>query len=111
MPGKRARPVRRGADGKELHLQYLASGLPNFCEDVGSRWVPYAAINANVHAETALAAVIRCLRRTGLMGTLTCDRDPRWVGSQSLERFSQCPAAVPAWRGEHAERVPAAAAR
>jgi hypothetical protein len=82
-----------------------------FFEDVGSRWVPYAEINANFHAETALAAVIRCLRRTGLIGTLTFDRDPRWVGSQSRERFSQCPAAVPALRGDHAERLSAAAAR
>jgi hypothetical protein len=40
-------------------------------EDVGRRHVLYSAISANFHAETALAAVIACLRRTGLIGKLT----------------------------------------
>jgi transposase InsO family protein len=73
-----------------------------FFEDVGSRQVPYAEINADFHAETALAAVIACLRRTGLIGTLTFDRDPRWVGSPSgrdfpsaLMRFLLCVGITP----------------
>jgi len=58
-----------------------------FFEDVGSRQVPSLEINATFHAETALAAVITCLRRTGLIGKLTFDRDPRWVGSPSGRDF------------------------
>jgi len=58
-----------------------------FFEEVGSRRVPYLEINADLHAETALAAVIACLRRTGLIGKLTIDRDPRWVGSPSGRDF------------------------
>jgi transposase InsO family protein len=56
-------------------------------EDVGSRQVVYAEISANFHAETALAAVVACLRRTGLIGKLTFDHDPRWVGSPSGRDF------------------------
>jgi hypothetical protein len=56
-------------------------------EDVGSRHVVYAEISSNFHAETALAAVIACLRRTGLIGKLTFDHDPRWVGSPSGRDF------------------------
>jgi hypothetical protein len=37
-------------------------------EDVGSRHVVSSEISSDFHAETALAAVIVCLRRTGLMG-------------------------------------------
>jgi hypothetical protein len=66
-------------------------------EDVGSRHVVYAEISSNFHAETALAAVVACLRRTGLIGKLTFDHDPRWVGSPSgwdfpsaLIRFLLC---------------------
>jgi Integrase core domain len=47
--------------------------------------------------DEALAAVIACLRRTGLIGKLTFDHDPRWVGSPSgrdfpsaLIRFLRC---------------------
>jgi hypothetical protein len=40
-------------------------------EDVGSRHVVYAEISSDFHAETALAAVVACLRRTGLIGKLT----------------------------------------
>jgi hypothetical protein len=58
-----------------------------FFEDVGSRHVVYSEISANFHAETALAAVIACLRRTGLIGKLTFDHDPRWVGSPSGRDF------------------------
>jgi transposase InsO family protein len=58
-----------------------------FFEDVGSRRVPYVEVNADFHAQTALAAVITCLRRTGLIGKLTFDRDPRWVGSPSGRDF------------------------
>lgn len=76
-------------------------------EDVGSRQVPYAEVNANFHAETALAAVIACLRRTGLIGKLTFDRDPRWVGAQ-WAGFPQRAHPVPALPGHHAERVPSA---
>jgi transposase InsO family protein len=56
-------------------------------EDVGSRYVVYSEISSNFHAETALAAVIACLRRTGLIGKLTFDHDPRWVGSPSGRDF------------------------
>jgi hypothetical protein len=56
-------------------------------EDVGSRHVVYSEISSNFHAETALAAVIACLRRTGLIGKLTFDHDPRWVGSPSGRDF------------------------
>ncbi len=56
-------------------------------EDVGSRQVVYAEISSDFHAETALAAVIACLRRTGLIGKLTFDHDPRWVGSPSGRDF------------------------
>lgn len=56
-------------------------------EDVGSRHVVYAEISSDFHAETALAAVIVCLRRTGLIGKLTFDHDPRWVGSPSGRDF------------------------
>ncbi len=56
-------------------------------EDVGSRHVVYSEISANFHAETALAAVIACLRRTGLIGKLTFDHDPRWVGAPSGRDF------------------------
>jgi transposase InsO family protein len=56
-------------------------------EEVGSRQVPSVEINADLHAETALAAVITCLRRTGLIGKLTFDHDPRWVGSPSGRDF------------------------
>jgi transposase InsO family protein len=56
-------------------------------EDVGSRQVVYAEISANFHAETSLAAVVACLRRTGLIGKLTFDHDPRWVGSPSGRDF------------------------
>jgi transposase InsO family protein len=58
-----------------------------FFEDVGSRQVPYAEVRSDFHAETALLAVIGCLRRTGLVGKLTFDRDPRWVGSPSGRDF------------------------
>jgi hypothetical protein len=68
-----------------------------FFEDVGSRHVVYAEVSSDFHAETALAAVIACLRRTGLIGKLTFDHDPRWVGSPSgrdfpsaLIRFLRC---------------------
>jgi hypothetical protein len=56
-------------------------------EDVGSRHVVYCEISSDFHAETALAAVIACLRRTGLIGKLTFDHDPRWVGSPSGRDF------------------------
>jgi hypothetical protein len=56
-------------------------------EDVGSRHVVYSEISSDFHAETALAAVIACLRRTGLIGKLTFDHDPRWVGSPSGRDF------------------------
>jgi hypothetical protein len=56
-------------------------------EDIGSRQVVYAEISSDFHAETALAAVISCLRRTGLIGKLTFDHDPRWVGSPSGRDF------------------------
>lgn len=56
-------------------------------EDVGSRQVVYSEISSNFHAETALAAVIACLRQTGLIGKLTFDHDPRWVGSPSGRDF------------------------
>jgi hypothetical protein len=73
-----------------------------FFEDVGSRQVPYAEVRSDFHAETALAAVIACLRRTGLVERLTFDRDPRWVGSPSgrdfpsaLIRFLLCVGVTP----------------
>jgi Integrase core domain len=71
-------------------------------EDVGSRHVVSAEISSNFHAETALAAVIACLRRTGLIGKLTFDHDPRWVGSpngrdfpSALIRFLLCVGVTP----------------
>jgi transposase InsO family protein len=79
-------------DGKRQHAMEAC-----FFEDVGSRQVPYAEVNADFHAETALEAVISCLRHTGLIGKLTIERDPRWVGSPSgcdfpsaLIRFLLC---------------------
>jgi transposase InsO family protein len=79
-------------DGKRLHAVEAC-----LFEDVGSRQVPYVEIRSDFHAQTALAAVITCLRRTGLIGKLTFDRDPRWVGSPSgrdfpsaLIRFLRC---------------------
>lgn len=55
--------------------------------DVGSRHVVYAERSSDFPAQTALAAVIACLRRTGLLGKLTFDHDPRWVGSPSGRDF------------------------
>jgi hypothetical protein len=83
-------PVEPGGKGQHVVEACLF-------EDVGSRQVPYVEINADFHAETALAAVITCLRRTGLIGKLTFDHDPRWVGSpcgrdfpSALIRFLPC---------------------
>lgn len=58
--------------GKRLHAVEVC-----FFEDVGSRQVVHAEVRSDFHAETALAAVITCLRRTGLVDMLTFDRDPR----------------------------------
>lgn len=69
-------------DGKRQHAVEAC-----FFEDVGSRQVPYAEVNADFHAETAMTAASACLRRTGLIGKLTFDRDPRWVGSPSGRDF------------------------
>jgi hypothetical protein len=69
-------------EGKRLHAVEAC-----LFEDVGSRQVPYVEIRSDFHAETALSAVITCLRRTGLIGKLTFDRDPRWVGSPSGRDF------------------------
>ena len=74
--------VRAEPDGKRQHAVETC-----FFLDVGSRYIPYAEVSANFHAETALAAVIALLRRTGLIGMLTIDRDPRWVGSPSGRDF------------------------
>jgi hypothetical protein len=74
--------VRAEPDGKRQHAVETC-----FFLDVGSRQMPYAEVNTDFHAETALAAVINCLRRTGVIGTLTIDRDPRWVGSPSGRDF------------------------
>jgi hypothetical protein len=87
MPGKRARPVRRGADGKGLHLQYLASGLPNNFVDAGTSTLLSAQVHSDFHAETALDAVLAFLRHWGRPSKLTFDRDPRWVGSASGRDF------------------------
>lgn len=69
-------------EGKRLHAVEAC-----LFEDVGSRQVPYVEIRSDFHAQTALEAVITCLRRTGLIDKLTFDRDPRWVGSPSGRDF------------------------
>ena len=74
--------VRPDPSGKRQHSVEAC-----FFLDVGSRHIPYAEVSANFHAETALAAVIELLRRTGLIGKLTFDHDPRWVGSPSGRDF------------------------
>lgn len=74
--------VRPDPSGKRQHAVEAC-----FFLDVGSRQVPYAEVSANFHAETALAAVMALLRRTGLIGKLTFDHDPRWVGSPSGRDF------------------------
>jgi transposase InsO family protein len=74
--------VRPDPSGKRQHSVEAC-----FFLDVGSRHIPYAEVSANFHAETALAAVIQLLRRTGLIGQLTFDHDPRWVGSPSGRDF------------------------
>jgi hypothetical protein len=63
-----------------------------------------------LHAETALAAVIACLRHTGLMGQLTFDHDPRWVGSPSGRDFPSALIRLPRLRRGPAEPVPASEA-
>jgi hypothetical protein len=58
-------------------------------EDVGSRHVVYSEISSDFHAQTALAAVIACLRRTGLIGKLTFDHDPALGRVAKRSRFPQ----------------------
>src|ERR1051326_2898905 len=80
------------------------------CEDVGSRHIVSCELSSDFHAETALAAVIACLRRTGLIGKLTFDHDPRWVGSPSGRDFKSALIRLPRLRRGAAQCMPASAA-
>jgi hypothetical protein len=80
-------------------------------EDVGSRHVVYSEISSDFHAESALAAVIACLCRTGLIGKLTFDHDPRWVGSPSGRDFPSALIRFLLCVGVQQSAVPASEAR
>jgi Homeodomain-like domain len=80
-------------------------------EDVGSRHVVYAEISSDFHAQTALAAVIACLRRTGVIGKLTGSPRSQMGGVAQWTRFPLRPDPLLALCRRGTQRVPSAAAR
>ena len=65
--------------------------------DEGTSILVDAIAREDYKAETALSEVSEVFKRVGLPQELTFDRDPRWVGSQSMRdfpaafgRFCQC---------------------
>jgi transposase InsO family protein len=89
---KDASTVPADAEGKQQHVVEVL----NFV-DAGTSILLSAQTHQDFHAETAFEAVVHFLRKYGLPGMLTFDRDPRWVGSSSgrdfpsaLRRFLLC---------------------
>ena len=71
-----------GPEGKKAHLVEILNIV-----DEGTSILVEAIAREDYNAETALAEVSKVFKRAGLPKELTIDRDPRWVGSQSMRDF------------------------
>jgi hypothetical protein len=97
MDFKDASSVPADPDGQRQHVVEVLTFV-----DAGTSSLLAAQVHAEDHAETAFDAVLAVLRQYGCPRPLTCDRDPRWVGSASgrdfpsaLVRFLLCVGVTP----------------
>jgi len=74
--------VTVGPEGKKAHLVEILNIV-----DEGTSILVEAIAREDYNAETALEEVSEVFKRAGLPQELTIDRDPRWVGSQSMRDF------------------------
>ena len=79
---KDATSVSPNPEGKQQHIGEIL----NFVAAGTSTWL-MAEARTDLHAETALEAVIGFLTQDGCPRCMTFDRDSRWVGSHSLRHF------------------------
>jgi hypothetical protein len=69
--------------GKQQHVVEILNVV-----DMGTSVVVASEVEANFHAQTSLQAMAQILQHYGQPVSITCDRDPRWVGAGSRTRFS-----------------------
>ena len=89
--------------GKRQHVVETC----NFVDAGTSIWL-HAMVREDFTAETACDTLVEFLQRSGLPAMLTCDRDPRWVGSASGRDFPCVLVRFLRLAGHPAQHLPAA---